>query len=290
MPSYYGRLFELFIADRDVPFIAATSDRQFKLTFSISLDFGARNTYADIAIYNLSRDTEALVFRKKDYVGFSAGYVDNIDYIFKGEIVNVIREKQGGDTITRLICKGGALSQETSTINKSFADGVDIKELIQACADSLGFPLTINDADFPEISPYLSGYHLVGDPKTILNKLSRSHDFKWLIDSEKLVVVGNKSFRKTGIVTVSASNGMVGIPEITEIGADVTVKLNPSLRIGGQFEIKSEYAQVNFSDVYFQDVPDTLGQGIYDIHKLQFEGDSYGDVWDTKITGFRPKP
>ena len=290
MPDYYSRLFELFIADRNTPFIKATSGRQFKLTFSIRLDFGARNTYADIAIYNLSRDTEALVFRKTDYVGFSAGYVDNIDYIFKGEIVNIIREKQGGDTITRLICKGGALSQETSTINKSFESGVTIKELIQACADSLGFPLTISDDDFPKVSPYISGYHLTGDPKTILNKLSRSHDFKWLIDSEKLVVVGNKSFRKTSITTVSASTGMVGIPEITEIGADVIVKLNPSLRIGGRFEIKSEFAQVNYSDVYFQDVPETLGQGVYTIETLQFDGDSYGDVWDTKITGLRPKP
>ena len=287
MSDYYNRQFELFISDRNIPFIAATSDRQFKITFSILLDFHGFNTYADIAVYNLSRDTEGQVFKKGEYVGFRAGYDDTIDYIFKGEIVNIIREKQGGDTVTRLICKGGALSQETSTINKSFESGVTIPELCRACAEALDFPIIINDADFPATSPYLSGYHLTGDPKVKLNQLAKSHNFNWIIEKEKLVIVGKTSFRKGNVVTVSASTGMVGVPEITEIGADVIVRINPTLRIGGRFEIKSEFAQVNYSNVYFQDVPETLGQGVYIIQKLQFDGDSYGDVWDTKTSGLR---
>ena len=287
MPDFYRRQFELFISDKDVPFIAATNDRQFKITFSILQDFGGFNTYADIAVYNLSRATEGQVFKKGEYVGFRAGYADTIDYIFKGEIVNIIREKQGGDKVTRLICKGGAVSQEKSTINKSYEGGVTPQTLCRACADALGFPVIINDDDFPDVSPYLSGYHLTGDPKVKLNQLAKSHNFQWLISSEKLVIVGKESFRKGAVTTVSASTGMVGVPEITEIGADAIVRLNPTLNIGGQFEIKSEFVQVNYSNVYFQDVPETLGQGVYIIQKLQFDGDSYGDVWDTKITGLR---
>lgn len=287
MPDFYGRQFELYILNKDVPFIEATNDRQFKITFSILQDFGGFNTYADIAIYNLSKSTEGQVFKKGEYVGFRAGYVDTIDYIFKGEIVNIIREKQGSNTITRLICKGGAVSQATSTINKSFEGGVTPQTLCKACADALGFPIIINDEDFPEVSPYLSGYHLTGDPKVKLNQLAKSHNFQWLISSEKLIIVGKESFRQGDVATVSASTGMVGVPEITEVGADVIVRLNPALRIGGRFEIKSEFVQVNYSNVYFQDVPETLGQGTYVIQKLQFDGDSYGDVWDAKITGLR---
>ena len=51
MTAFYRRQFELFISNRDVPFIAATNDRQFKIIFSILIDFGGRNTYADIAVY-----------------------------------------------------------------------------------------------------------------------------------------------------------------------------------------------------------------------------------------------
>lgn len=289
MPEYYNRLFELFVVDRGLPFIAATSGRQFKITFDVSLDFGGHNTYADIAVYNLSKDTEGLVFRKGDYVGLSAGYVDSIDYIFKGEIVNILREKQGGDTITRLMCKGGVISQEVSTINKSFEGGVSIKELVKACADSLGFPLIVDDNDFPKDSPYISGYHLTGDPKAILNKLARSHNFEWIIEKEKIIIVGKDSFRKGDVVIVSSSTGMIGVPEVTEIGADVVMKLNPALRIGGRFEIKSEFAQANYSAIYFKEIPKSFAQGVYIIKRLQFSGDSYGDTWDTKVTGFREK-
>lgn len=288
MTAFYRRQFELFISNRDVPFIAATNDRQFKITFSILIDFGGRNTYADIAVYNLSRDTEDQVFKKGEYVGFRAGYEETIDYLFKGEIVNIIREKEGGDTITRLICKGGALSQENSTINKSFEGGVTIPELCRACAEALGFPIIINDKDFPEASPYLSGYHLVGDPKTKLNQLARSHNFSWIIEAEKLVIVGNTSFRNNGITNISASSGMVGVPEVTEIGADVIVRINPAIRIGGLFKIESEFVQVNYSNIYFQDVPETIGQGTYKVEQITHDGDSYGDAWDTKISGTRP--
>jgi len=288
MPSFYRRQFELFISNRDIPFISATNERQFKLTFSILVEFGGHNAYADIAVYNLSKDTEGQVFKKGEYVGFRAGYEDTIDYIFKGEVVNIIREKHGSDKITRLICKGGVVSQEKSTINKSFEKGVTVQELCRACAEALGFPIVLNDEDFPKESPYLFGYHLTGDPKVKLSQLAKSHNFKWLIESEKIIIVGDTSSRKGAIVAVSASNGMVGVPEITEIGADAIVKLNPTLRIGGQFEIKSEFAQINYSNVYFQDVPETLGQGTYTIQRLQFDGDTYGDTWDTKISGIRP--
>lgn len=287
MSNFYRRQFELYISDRDKPFIEATNDRQFKVVFNVLLDFGGFNSYADIAIYNLSKSTEAKVFKKYEYSALKAGYQDNIDYIFKGQIVNIIREKQGPNRITRLICKGGALTQDISTVNKSFSSGVSIPTLIRECATSMGLPIVINDDDFSGTSPYLAGYILSGDPKKKLNELSRSHNFKWMIDSEKLVVVGNDSYRNGSITTVSASTGMVGVPEITEIGVTVNLRISPQLRIGSRIKIESEFSQVNFSNVYFQNVPETIGVGTYRIQKIQYDGDTYGDKWTSKVEGLR---
>jgi len=287
MPSYYGRQFELFVTNESVPFILATSDRQFKFTFNILIDFGGFNTYADIVIYNLSQDTEWEISNKGDYIGLRAGYEDSIDYIFKGEIVNIIKERNGSNRLTRLICKSGSVSQGKSVINEPFEKNVTLKELCKACADALGFPIIFKDSDFPGESPYLSGYTLSGDPKKILGKLAKAHGFDWIIESNKIVIVAKKSSRGVSPIVVSASNGMVGIPELTEVGVDVTTRINPALKIGGEFRIKAEFGKVNFSNVYFQDVPDTLGEGTYTIQKLQHEGDSYGDAWNTKITGVR---
>jgi hypothetical protein len=285
MPSYYRRQFELFVSDRAKPFIAATNERQFKVVFTVLLDFGGFNSYADIAVYNLSRSTENKVFKKYEYVGLRAGYENSIDYIFKGQIVNIIREKQGPNTITRLICKGGALIQDTSTINKSFEGGVTVVQLIQSLAEAMTLPLVINQDDFSSESDYISGYLLSGDPKKYLNKLSAAHSFDWIIENERLVVVKKSSFREGGVTIISARTGMVGVPEITEIGADVITRINPSYRIGGQFKIQSQFAQVNYSNIYFQDVPESIGQGTYKIQRIEYSGDSYGEVWDSKING-----
>lgn len=287
MSSFFRRQFELFVSDRETPFIEATNERQFKVVFNVLQDFGGFNSYADIAIYNLSRGTEGQVFRKYEYVALRAGYEDNIDFIFKGEIVNIIREKEGPNKITRLICKGGALTQDTSTVNKSFEAGVRVETLIKACAEAMGVPIVINDDDFASIPPYISGYLLTGDPKKKLNELARSHAFSWMIESERMVVVGNQSFRNGSITTISASNGMEGVPEITEIGVTVNLRLSPQLKIGGRIRIESEFGQVNFSNVFFQDIPETVGEGTYRIEKLQFDGDSYGDKWTTRVSGIR---
>lgn len=287
MTEFYRRQFEVFVSDRNNPLIEATNDRQFKIVFSVLKDWGGFNSYATIDINNLFLGTESKAFKKYEYIALRAGYEGNIDYIFKGDIVNIIRVKRGPSRITRLICKGGALAQDASTINKSFEGGVTAITLIKELAGALGFPLVINDADFAEQSPYLSGYLLSGDPKKLLNRMARSHDFKWMIENERLVVVGNESSRSNPVTIISASRGMVGVPEITEVGADVLVKMNPSLKIGARFRIESEFAQVNFSNVFFQDVPETLGQGEYRIQKLQIDGDSYGDRWDTRVTGIR---
>jgi len=283
MPSFYNRVFELFVSDRDNPFIAETTERQFRVVFNVLLDFGGFNTYAEIIIYGLSRSTEAKILKKHEYIALRAGYEDSIDYIFKGEIVNLVREKH----LVRVICKGGALTQDKSTINSSFAEGVTPQALCRACASAMSLPIVISDDDFPSQSPYISGYAMSGDPKAYLNKLGKAHNFGWLIEGEKVVIVGSNSSRKGLVSVVSAANGMVGVPEITEVGADVTVKLSPSIKIGGRFEIKSEFTQVNYSNIYYQDIPETLGQGVYTVHKLQFSGDSRGDVWDTRITGIR---
>lgn len=287
MSSFYRRQFELYVSNRDVPFIEATNDRQFKVVFNVLQDFGGFNSYADIAIYNLAKSTEAQVFKKYEYVALRAGYQDNIDFIFKGEIVNIIREKAGPNTITRLICKGGALTQDRSTVNKSFEAGVTVPTLIRECASSMGVPIVINDSDFANIPAYISGYLLSGDPKKKLNQLARSHGFSWMIENERMVVVGNQSFRNGSVTTISASTGMEGVPEITEIGVTVNVRLSPQLKIGGRIRIESEFGQVNFSNVFFQDIPETVGQGTYRIEKLQIDGDTYGDKWTSRVSGIR---
>jgi len=281
---FFGRQFEVLIND-DI-FIEATTGRQFRIVFEVLVDFNGSHSYADIAIYNLSKTTESKAFTKGSIIGLRAGYDDAIDFIFKGEIRNTFKERDGPDTITRIIAHGG--SEATKSVNKSLGKGVKVTALIRECATALGFPIVMNDDDFANESVYSRGYSLNGDPAKILDKLANTHGFSYTIENRRIVVVGKNSFRSGTPYVISQANGMEGIPEITEVGVDANVRLTPKIRIGGQIDVQSELSTFNFSNLYFQNIPANAGSGIYNVQRLKYSGDSWGDTWTTSVTGFRP--
>ncbi len=285
MTSYTNRRWEVIIDDQQ--FIAPTDGRQFKITFEILHDFGGFVSYCDLAIYNLTADTANNAFKKGDKIAFRAGYEDTIDSIFIGTIKNILRERRGPDTITRLICRGGRLADEQKQISETLGANVKIVDIIKACGAALDYPVVIEDAQFADVDPYPRGYVLNGDPRVYMDNLAKTHDFSYIIENERMIVVRNNAFRQGDVHVVSQFTGMEGIPEITEVGADVIVRLNPRINIGGRYRIESELATFNFSNLFFQNVPESAGKGEYRIFKLAHSGDSWGDTWSTKITGFR---
>lgn len=278
------RLFEVLINDQT--FIAPTTGRQFRVVFTISIDFGGYNTYADIAFYNLSESTAAKVFKRETTIGLRAGYDNNIDFIFSGAIRNVFKERNGPDVITRVIARGGNLFTKP-TINQTFGPNVPVLDLIKACCTATGYPIVITDEDFADIPPYARGYVLSGDPARELDVLAQAHNFGYVVENNRIIVVRGGKFRKGNPFVVNERNGMVGIPEITEAGCDVDVRLNPKIKIGGRIDIQSVFRTFNFSNLYYQDIPPSAGSGIYNVFRLEHIGDSYGEDWTTRITGIR---
>lgn len=289
MADYYRRLFELRVGgtmDKPQVLIERSFERQFRIQFGVRVDAGNFHSYADISIYNLSRDTETAIFKPGALVALHAGYPHNIDLIFKGQLVNLLREKSGPDRITRIIAKGGAQPLETATIDKTFGPGVKAIELVQACASALGYPAAISGGEgLQQVLP--NGYTLQGSAKHSLLELSRQFKFMWLVESDRVVVVAEKSARGAVAHSITQLTGMVGSPEITRVGADVVVKLNPGIKWGELFQVKSEFPRANFSNIFFEDIPSTLGEGLYKIQSLEHTGDSYGDLWDTRLIGIK---
>lgn len=285
MSSYTNRQWELSV-DGSV-LIAATNGRQFKCTFEILHDFGGSTSYADIAIYNLKAETANKANLKGKSISFKAGYEDSIDNIFTGTIKNVLYERRGPTTITRLICRGGKLVEDQTQINETLGRDTTVVQLIRACVTAIGYPIVMDDSQFDDVEPYAYGYQLSGDPRTYLEKLSKAHKFNYVLENGRMIVLREGYTRQGDTHIVSQFTGMEGIPEITEVGVDVTVRLNPKIRIGGKFRIESKLATFNFSNLYFVDIPESAGQGDHKIFKLAYSGDSKGDTWSTKITGYR---
>lgn len=286
MAEYYRRQFELLFGDDLRPMIEATNGRQLRVAFNITLDWGGYHSLMDLSIFNLSRDTEAMYFARYAPIALRAGYENRIDFVFQGQISNVLRERSGPDRITRIFARGGALELNESTISKTLGEGSALPEVIKSCADAMGLPAVINGASLGAVS-FSGGYSMFGDPKKILSSLAKTHGFDWVVENNKIVIVESSQKRSGPVHEISALTGMEGSPEITEVGADVKVRLNPKMKIGQHFQVNSEFPQANFSNVYFQNIPQTIGEGTYKIHRIVHRGDSYGDDWTTELTGLK---
>ena len=282
--QFYDRRWEILVNDKI--FIEAASGRQFKMTFNVIVDFGGYVSYADIALYNLTQETVNTLLKRDASIGLRAGYADTIDFIFKGRITNVLRERNGPDTITRLIARGGT-QPPTQQVNTTIGKDAPLTAIIEACATAMGYPLVIKSGDFSSITPYPRGYAMNGDPRVYLDKLANTHGFSYVLENDRIIVVGKDSFRDGSPYTVNQFNGMEGIPEITENGADVSLRLSPRVRIGGRIDIQSQLATFNFSNLYFNQIPESAGKGIYRVFRLNHNGDTWGDQWTTRVTGFR---
>jgi len=278
-----SRLFGISVDDEII--VRPTIDRQFKITFDITLDFGGAVSYADISIYNITNDTAQKAFKKGAIIGFRAGYVDNIDFIFKGKIINIFRIRDGASIITRIIARSH--TQLKSNINQTLGGNTKLTAIIKACADGMGYPLVIKESDFSNAQIYTRGYVLNGDPRVYMDELSKTNNFDYVITNGRMIVTPKNSVRDVELFIVSRYTGMEGIPIVTEIGVDVSVRLNPKISIGGRFRVESEFATFNFSNIYFQDVPAQAGKGIYKVQRLTHSGDSWGDLWTSTISGFK---
>ena len=98
---------------------------------------------------------------------------------------------------------------------------------------------------------------------------------------------GHPSSLRAGVFKKSVLK-YVPFVSATENGVDVSMRLLPKIKIGQRVDIQSKLSTFNFSNMYFQDIPENAGSGIFNVYRLSHVGDSYGDAWTTKVTGYRP--
>lgn len=285
MTALYNRRFEILIDGEQ--FIPETEGRQFKFTFTILHDFGGAVSYCDFRVFNLTKSSSNDAFRKGRKVTIRAGYVNNIDVIFQGVINNAVRPAGGVNSITRVFARGGNILENRTIVNQAIGAPAKVTDIVTACATALGLDTVMNVGALANEPDYPRGYTLAGDPRAYLDRLASAHNFMYTIENDKLVIVENGTSITARNFLVSQFTGMEGAPEITEIGADVTLRLWPQMRIGGKITIESQFADFNFSNLYFQDIPESAGVGEYNIIRIEHSGDSVGDTWSTRVTGVR---
>lgn len=131
-----------------------------------------------------------------------------------------------------------------------------LKSICQQVATNLGIPLDYQATQ----NPTIGNYHFSGASLVQVKKLNELANINAYIDnsSNTLVVLDNGTGRiNEPPIIVSSATGMVGVPEISEIGVRCKMLILNEIKVGSRIQIQSEI--------------NPAANGTYYIAKLGFE-------------------
>lgn len=264
--------------------------RQFRVTFNATMNYTESLAFMDLGIFNLSNKTQ---IRTGSLVRLSAGYEEEFDAIFEGRITSIVKEREGANIITRLLCMGHAADVRRK-ISRSYGQNVSVVTIIKDIAKDWGLTLRLDESQFDEKDVFMRGYTLNGDIPSCLNRLASQFDFEWA-ECNNFLLVNRKERPRSGTPReISLKTGMIGVPEMssdnTGFGVDVTVRLSPKIRLFDLISLSNEYASYNTGNMYVKSVSNEgKTAGIYSVATISHEGDSWGKRWQTEIRAITAK-
>ncbi len=215
---------------------------------------------AEITISNLDRSTQDYLLtetspynlnRTPKTVTLEAGRVSyGTAVIYRGNVVSS-QPSQPPDIAIKLKCLTGNFLKG-SVISRSQPGTVSLDAIAKAVSTDLSLTL-INEATNKNIA----NYSYSGAALKQIEQLNTMGNVNAFVDDAALILKNAGVPLSGTMVLLNQSTGMIGIPELTELGVKVKMLLNNHVRLGGGLRIRSSiYPAAN---------------GDYVIYKLGFE-------------------
>lgn len=267
MSELFGRQVFLQIGTEDSP---GKSFRDLRISFRVDMTRAGTPNEATIAIYNVNEDTISLAQRPGAVIRLLAGY-DVPRLIFRGSpVANGVRQqKQGPDRVLTIQAQDGGRELAGARVSVSFSTPTTLRQVFDEVAAQLGLPRGTIRLDDDAIS-YPNGVALQGTARDILDRIALSTGAHAFVRDGALHLIDADGDTGEQAVEFSAERGnLVGSPTPKDEGVEVTALLEPSVRPGRPFALRSR----RFN-------------GIYVARDVSFIGDSGWDqAFYTVVTG-----
>jgi len=236
-----------------------------RIRFKIVKTSDSKPNKSNVQIFNLTKESRTLAEKKGLVFILNAGYETTEEVIFSGDVARVITELDGPDYVTTFESGDGEKAFQTARVEKSFQEGVDIKDVFTEIITSLG--KTIKDISSIKSEKIVNGISLTGLSRTHMDDLTKRYGLEWSIqDGGIQVLEKNKSTKETAIV-LNSNSGLVGVPKKKEDGSvDLVSLLQPQIRPGRTIRIESLFLS-----------------GDYVCRKVTHSGDTHGQDWYSQI-------
>jgi hypothetical protein len=269
--------------------------------FVVRLKDSPNPNWCYVKVTNLAEQNATELFSKGAgaAIELEAGYKSRIGPIFKGTASQMRKGKEdnGTDTYFDVMAVANTPAWGYSFVNKTLKAGHTFKDIVDEVLKpmkekgvEIGFIAELGKRKFPRASV------LLGHPRDILNDVAYSTNTSWSIQNEKFQMVKNNGNVGGEVPVLNGRTGLIGIPEQTLKGIKVVCLLDSGMRVRGQVKIDTK--NINEAQVGLPPTEGTVGStdaarramipqvatdGIYDIVRVDHDGEMEGKPWYTTL-------
>lgn len=298
MSTYFGRVYRVEVESGGETFLEATgfpgeAANPLRVTFMVDQTPNAEHTYGEVTIYGLNRDSRDSVYQLGDRVVLTAGYENAYSVVMDAQINNVEIGREQTDSYVKLFC-ASAINEWEGAIDRSWGRNTSYADIIRDAAAYFNLPVEMI-GDFSDFPRALKGKTISRSAPSALRMLEKSlekadrgYGFDWYVENGTVVIARENAERADAAdYLYSAVTGLIGPPEVTEKGVDITVLMNPAIRPYNTFRVEAVNQQLTFNGIYYQgqNFAQTKAQGRNRVISVKHEGDSHGDTWESQIVG-----
>lgn len=193
------------------------------------------------------------------------GYQGKLETIFRGSIdeAGSVREADG-QFVTNISAMDGGEDflrgfVSTSVTSKAAAVDAVLGAMPNTKKGKIGAQ---SDITRPKI--------LVGNSMAVVSEML-DPDQRWFIDDERLNILNASEVVSGYVPVVSAETGLINTPEADKKEVTITTFLNPSIKVGGLYQLISVTAPHR--------------NGVYKCKLITYSGDTDGSDWTQRVTG-----
>lgn len=242
----------------------------FRVSFKVKKGLAKEPNTAEILISNLAEATRSKLQKKGARVILQAGYKDNTQVIFIGDLRSGTQVRQGATWISKLECGDGEEKFRRARISESFAAGVKAKDVIKRVAKTLVTDTgNLDDAVASVQGEFSAGYSAFGSSQRELDKLLRSQGLSYSIQDGRLQVLAPDASTQDSAIDLGPATGLIGSPEF----ASPTEK-----KKAGHVKLKS-LLQGRFKPGVKVNLDSAALKGLVRLVRVEHSGDTAGGDW-----------
>jgi hypothetical protein len=173
-------------------------------------------------------------------VQIRAGYVNDINLLFLGNVLNAYSFKDNVDYVTEINCFEGLFDFQNAYVSSTVKgdDKEFLKEAIKACKESELGGYT------PTGTESVRGKTMIGRAYDVIHKHAIEKNKLFFVDKNKIFLLNFNEVVSTDAIKLTSDN-ILTTPTRKNLMVNVTVLMNPSIELGGLVQLESSFKQLN---------------------------------------------